>query len=95
MSYADTAALVQDSAFIGRVGAASTEQALIFVNDARPEFKAPATLIIQSSANSFPLVSLVAGQPAITAESTDADILAALQAVWPKYGAAIQTGATP
>jgi hypothetical protein len=89
MSYADTYALTNDPAFIGRVQAAASEQALIFVNDERPEFNGPASLVIVSSANAYAFVSLVAAQPAISADSTDADILAALQAVWPQYGAAL------
>jgi hypothetical protein len=89
MSYLDTFTLTSDASFQGRVIAASSEQALIFVDDARPEFVAPAQEVILSTGNAYPFVSLVAGQPGITALSTDADILAALQAVWPKYGAAL------
>lgn len=89
MTYAETAELVANYGFQTRVLAASTEQALIFVNDARPEFKVPAERIIVSASAAIPLVSLVAGQPAIVEASTDGDILAALQAVWPKYGAAL------
>lgn len=89
MTYQDTAELVVDPAFQGRVMAAATEQALIFVDDARPEFIAPAQLIILSPGNAVPFVNLVAGQPGITAASADADILAGVQAVWPKYGTAI------
>jgi hypothetical protein len=89
MSYADTAALVANYGFQTRVIAASTEQALIFVNDTRPEFNGPAEHIILSASNALPFVNLVAGQPGMTEASTDGDILAALQAVWPKYGAAL------
>lgn len=89
MSYQDVYDLTVDPSFGQRVTAASTEQAMIFVNDARPEFVAPAQLIILNNGNARPLFSLVANQPAISAESTDADLLAALQAVWPQYGAAL------
>jgi hypothetical protein len=92
MSYTDTAALTSNYEFQQRVTAASTEQALIFVNDARPEFVAPATAVILSASNAQPFVNLVAGQPGITEAATDGDILAALQAVWPKYGAALTGG---
>jgi len=95
MTYQDTFDLTNDQTFQGRVSAASTEQALIFVNDSRPEFTAPAQLIILNSGNARPLFSLVAGQPGMTTESTDGDILAALQAVWPKYGAAILEAEPP
>lgn len=89
MSYAETYALTNNPDFRGRITAASSEQALIFINDARPEFIAPSEQIILSSGNALQLVSLVAAQPGITAESTDGDILAALQAVWPQYGSAL------
>jgi len=89
MTYAETAALTASYEFQSRVIAASTEQALIFVNDSRPEFKEPAEAIIVSSSAALPFVNLVAGQPGMTEASTDGDILAALQAVWPKYGAAL------
>lgn len=89
MSYADTAELVANPDYVKRVNAAATEQALIFVNDDRPEFKAPATEVILSIYNAAPFHSLVAAQPGMNEASTDADILAALQAVWPQYGAAL------
>ena len=89
MTYAETAALTQSQEFQARIIAACTEQALIFVDDARPEFVEPANAVILSPANGLPYVNLVAGQPGITAASTDGAILAALQAVWPKYGAAL------
>lgn len=95
MTYADTAELVADQGFIKRVNAAATEQALIFVNDDRPEFKAPATEVILSVYNAAPFHNLVAGQPGMTTESTDGDILAALQAVWPQYGAALIDSQAP
>ena len=89
MTYAETAELVANYGFQTRVLAASTEQALIFVNDARPEFRVPAEAIIVSVSAALPFVNLVAGQPAMSEASTDGDILAALQAVWPQYGAAL------
>ena len=89
MSYLDTFNLSGNFQFQSRVAAASTEQALIFVNDARPEFSEPAQRIILAQGNAAPFYSLVAGQPGMTAESEDLEILAALQAVWPQYGAAL------
>lgn len=88
MSYLDTWTLTNDAEFQGRVTAAATEQALVFVNDDRPEFSGPASAVILSNANALPFVSLVAAEPAISADSTDLEILSALQAVWPKYGSA-------
>ena len=89
MSYADVYTLSTDFGFQSRVTAASTEQALVFVNDDRPEFKEPASRIILSAGNAAPLFPLVAAQPAMSVDSTDGDILSALQAVWPQYGAAL------
>ena len=89
MTYQESYALSTDYVFQSRITAAATEQALIFINDARPEFNEPARLVIVSPGNATPFFSLVSAQPAMTAESTDGDILAALQAVWPQYGAAI------
>jgi hypothetical protein len=89
MTYLDTFTLSNDLEFQGRVTAASTEQALIFVNDARPEYSTPAHRIILAAGNASPFFSLVAGQPAMTAASSDGDILAALQFVWPQYGDAL------
>jgi hypothetical protein len=89
MTYSETAALVDDPDFRGRVTSASSEQALIFINDARPEYIVVAQTVILYPGNAGPLVNLVAGQPGITAAATDADILAALQAVWPKYGTSL------
>lgn len=95
MSYLDTYNLGLNFEFQARITAASTEQALIFINDARPEFQEPARQIILSPGNAAPFFSLVAGQPAMTEDSTDGDILAALQAVWPQYGAALLADSAP
>lgn len=89
MSYTDDFALAADFSFQSRIMAAATEQAVIFVNDARPEFVAPSRLVIRSNGNATPFFALVAGQPDMTAESDDASILAALQYVWPIYGSAL------
>jgi len=95
MTYQDTASLVKDADFIGRVTAAASEQALIFIDDARPEFIIVAETVILFPGNAAPLTNLVAGQPGITAAATDADILAALQAVWPKYGNSLIASSEP
>jgi hypothetical protein len=89
VTYLDTYNLSLDFGFQSRITAAATEQALIFVNDDRPEFTEPASRIILSSGHAAPFFSLVAAQPGMTTDSTDGDILAALQAVWPQYGAAL------
>jgi hypothetical protein len=89
MTYAEQAATAADEEFRSRVRACSTEQALVFINDDRPEFSLLAEQVIRSPGNADPLVPLVAGKPAITPESEDPDILAAVQSVWPVYGATL------
>jgi len=89
MSYADKAATVADEGFRSRVRSCSTEQALVFVNDARPEFSVLADLVIRNQGSADALIPLVAGQPAIDTASADPDILAAVQSVWPVYGATL------
>jgi hypothetical protein len=86
MTYADQAATAADEEFRVRVRACSTEQALVFVNDDRPEFSVLAERIIQSPWSADALAPLVAGKPGISKESGDPDILAAVQNVWPIYG---------
>lgn len=95
MSFLDKFALSVNPEFQTRVTAASTEQAMIFVNDERPEFNTPAQRIILAAGNAAPLFPLVANQPAMSVESTDEDILAALQAVWPVYGEALLADQAP
>lgn len=95
MTYADTAELSTNFEFVKRVNAAATEQAMIFVNDDRPEFNGPASAVILSVYNAAPFHSLVAGQPGMSVDSTDGDILAALQFVWPHYGAALIASSAP
>jgi len=94
MSYAEQAATAADEEFRARVRACSTEQALIFIDDARPEFNLLAEQVIRSPAFADPLVPLVAGKPGLTTASGDPDILAAVQSVWPVYGATLVPDAT-
>jgi hypothetical protein len=89
MTYADQAATATDPDFRARVTACAVEQAQIFINDERPEFHGLASRIIQSVGAAEPLVGLVAGKPGISTASGDPDLLAAVQAVWPVYGAAM------
>jgi len=89
MTYAEQAATVADEGFRSRVRACSTEQALTFVNDDRPEFHLLAEQVIHWNGAADPLISLVAGKPGISSASGDPDILAAVQSVWPVYGATL------
>jgi hypothetical protein len=89
MTYADQADTAADDGFRARVQACATEQALTFINDARPEFNVLAELVIHSPGTGAALVPLVAGKPGIVITSPDPDVLAAVQAVWPVYGATL------
>jgi hypothetical protein len=86
-------ALTHDLEFYDRVIACSVEQAQIFVNDARPEFSNLATAIIAATGAARGVFDLVCTSPNFRdvddgAAAPDGDILAAVQAVWPVYGAA-------
>jgi len=88
MSYSDTAALLSDASFNARVTACGWEQSQTFVADGRPEFSGLASGILSARVNPAVLVAPTATRPGITAESTDADILSAVQFVWPLVGTA-------
>lgn len=92
MTYASRAALGDDPGFRARATACATEQALVFTADGRPDIAALANAVIANDANAGPLVDLVAMAPNFAdvddpASTTDADILAAVQAAWPTYAA--------
>jgi hypothetical protein len=92
MTYAEQAATAANPGFNTRVVACSVQQAETFINDARPEFSDLARLIIRDSNTGAYLTPLVAAMPNMTVESEDPDLLAAVQAVWPVYGATLQEG---
>lgn len=87
MSYQSIADTAHDPAFVDRVTAAGVQQALVFVDDARPEFKVYADAVIASEMNARQLVWPSAARPAITVDSSDEDLNAAVQSVWPLVGA--------
>jgi hypothetical protein len=89
VSYAEDFALAySDLDFKGRVSMCIAEQSRIFVNDARPEFVNLAHAAIADNAEvTARFLPLVATEPAMTSESTDADLLSAVQALWPVVGA--------
>lgn len=88
MSYEDQNDLATDAKFRARVRMCVAEQAEIFVNDARPEFKQLAYQAISAlEPTTDQFVPLVSVRPAMTTESTDGDIMAAVQYVWPIIGA--------
>lgn len=64
------------------------EQSEIFVNDDRPQYKQLANQAIAAlDPTTDQFVPLVASRPAMSGASTDADIMAAVQYVWPLVGA--------
>ena len=93
MSYTNQATLTTDPAFVARVGAAITEQALVFKDDGRADIAALAALAIQSPASAaHSMVPLVAAAPGFGdapdgSAISDPQILSAVQAVWPTYAA--------
>ena len=86
-SYEEQAATAHDPGFVDRITAAGVRQALTFINHTNPEFNLYAKAVIASEANARQLVWPVAAEPDMTTDSTDPEILAAVQAVWPLVGA--------
>jgi len=77
-----------DLDFRSRLSMCIAEQAKVFVNDERPEFFQVAHDAIADNAKvTDQFLPLVATQPGMTNESTDADLLSAVQALWPVVGA--------
>jgi hypothetical protein len=96
MTYTDTAALAGNSDFTARLTACCTEQAGIFVQDARPEYSDLAREIITDPGASFWFVWLVASSPGFgdayagggQAAIDDGMLLSSVQANWPIVSAA-------
>lgn len=88
MSYQDQHDIAMDKRFQERITMCVAEQAEIFVNDDRPQFKQLAFQAIAAlEATAVQFVPLVSVRPGMSAGSTDGDILAAVQYVWPLVGA--------
>ena len=90
MSYESMAALADDAAFRDRVLSCCSEQALVFVNDGRPDIAAFARAVISSPQNAVPLFELVCVSPGMgevtnSQQVSDGQILSAVQAQWPLY----------
>lgn len=91
MSFADQSALAANSWFTARLTACATEQAGVFINDARVEYVSLARQVLADPVAatwfSWPVATAPGlgdtyaggGQEAIA----DGDILAAVQAAWP------------
>lgn len=88
MSYQEQNDLSTDPQFRSRVRMCVAEQAETFVNDGRPEFKQLAMQAINAlDPTTDQFVPLVSVRPAMSMSSTDGDIVAAVQYVWPIVGA--------
>lgn len=89
MSYADQYALAHaDLDFRGRVSMCVAEQSKVFVNDGRAEFKNVASAAIaDNAAVTLQFVPLVATEPDMSSDSTDPEMLSAVQALWAVVGA--------
>lgn len=88
MTYQDQAVVAYDQEFTNRVEMCIAEQAQVFVNDGRPEYYLLAqTAIADLAMVRNQMVPLIATRPGMTAASTDGDIMAAVQYVWPMAGA--------
>lgn len=94
MSYADAAALLHETSYMERGYACVRVQALTFVNDGRAEYKALADAVIAAptSGAAYTVVVMTTAQPGMSIESTDADLDAATQYVWPLVGASLMAG---
>lgn len=87
MAYSDQFDLANDRAFQGRIQMCVAEQAQVYVNDGRPEFKYLAQQAIAANeATTAQFVPLVCTRPGVTDASTDLDLLAAVQYLWPMVG---------
>lgn len=89
MSYlAQNALATFDQYFKGRLAMCITEQAKIFTNDDRDEYKLLADQAIGSHMTvTEQMLPLVATQPGMSSDASDAEILAAVQYLWPMVGA--------
>jgi len=96
MSYATRAALGFDASFRDRCIVCAREQALVYKDDADPAVAALADSILENGGNAQGLVDLVIVSPNFvdvedSATIADIDILAATQATWPVYAAAVHS----
>lgn len=97
MSYQSQHDVATDVVFQHRVIMCVAEQSEIYANDGRLEYSRlahQAIATLESVAEQF--VPMVAVRPAITASSPDSDLLAAVQYLWPLFGAQyVPVGAPP
>lgn len=88
MSYDSQSDLSRNPEFRERVRMCVAEQAGIFVNDERPEYRQLALQAISAlDATTDEFVPFVSVRPGMTESSADGDILSAVQYLWPTIGA--------
>jgi len=77
-----------DQYFRGRLSMAIADQAKLFINDSRPEFRLLADQALGNlDSVTIQMWPLVATQPGMESDSSDADILSAVVYLWPTLGA--------
>lgn len=96
MTYAQQDDLANDQEFRGRVRMCVAEQSEVFVTDDRPNYSQLAIQAVNSLETTTDMfVPLVAVRPGMSLQSTDLDILSAVQYVWPLVGARYIPPANP
>jgi hypothetical protein len=88
VSYLAQSALTNfDQIFKARLSMCVSEQAKLYIDDPDPAYNLLANQAIGSYMSvTDQMLPLVATQPGITSESSDADILSAVQFLWPTVG---------
>lgn len=90
MSYADKAGIYADPDQRARIDMCTREQGAIFVNDGRPDIAALGRDTVAGYTNALDAVAAaVITGPNGAALDEDAQLLAAVQAVWPTVAAAL------
>lgn len=94
MSYEDEAELARNQAYLARCYACVRSKALEYIEDERPEYKALAEQVIQNpvSSASYNVSVMTASVEGMTVDSTDEDLDAAVDQVWPLVGKAYVDG---
>lgn len=93
MTYAENYALAYVNLdFRGRISMCVAQQAKIFTNDGRAEFYELARAAIADNRKiTDQFLPLIATEPGVTDQSDDAQLLSAVQALWPVMGAGYVT----
>lgn len=99
MSYRDQYQLSTDPDFLGRISAVIAEQAKGYVDGEFPNNSLAREAINANASVTSQFSLLVATQPGITRDSADADLMAAVQYLWPivaaKYSPVVSSAEPP